>query len=68
MVTRLMGNQSQSVMKTRIAQIVSNCTDPIGITDRNQLEEIANEAIRRLEGILPGMESLIMRVLKKCLK
>jgi ribonucleoside-diphosphate reductase alpha chain len=52
-------NYSKSFNQNRIAQIVSNYTEPLGITGRKKLEEITNEAIRRLEGILPGMESLI---------
>ena len=45
--------------QTRIARIVANLTEPHGITGRKKLEEITNEVIRRLEGILPGMEGLI---------
>jgi ribonucleoside-diphosphate reductase alpha chain len=46
---------------THIAQFVSSYTEPLGITDRKQLEEITNIAIQRLEGVLPGMERLIPR-------
>ncbi len=59
MVTRHVKNQAYSSNQTHIAQVVSNYTEPLGIADRNELEEITNEAIRRLEGILPGMERLI---------
>jgi ribonucleoside-diphosphate reductase alpha chain len=56
-------NQPKNIGKTsnqsRIAQIVTTYTEPLGITGRKKLEEITNEAIRRLEGILPGMERLI---------
>lgn len=45
--------------QTRIARIVANLTEPHGITGRKKLEEITNEVIRRLEGILPGMEGFI---------
>jgi ribonucleoside-diphosphate reductase alpha chain len=52
-------NASKSSDQTRIAQIVSSYTEPLGISERKKLEEITNEAIRRLEGILPGMERFI---------
>jgi len=52
-------SQAKSISETFIAQAVSNYTEPLGITDKKQLEEITNTAIQRLEGILPGMEHLI---------
>ncbi len=59
MVTNNPKNLSKSSNQTRIAQIVSSYTEPLGITGRKKLEEITNEAIRRLEGVLPGMERFI---------
>jgi len=59
MATNNSKNTSKSSDQTRIAQIVSSYTEPLGISERRKLEEITNEAIRRLEGILPGMEGLI---------
>jgi ribonucleoside-diphosphate reductase alpha chain len=60
MVTRNIKNHELSKSQTHIAQVVSSYTEPLGITDRKVLEKITNEAIRRLEGILPGMEHLIL--------
>src|SRR4030042_3237043 len=51
--------QMWATNQTYIAQSVSAYMQPLGITDRNALEEITNLAIQRLEGILPGMERLI---------
>ena len=59
MATNNSKNTSKSSDQTRIAQIVSSYTEPLGISERRKLEEITNEAIRRIEGILPGMEGLI---------
>ena len=53
--------------QTRIARIVASFTEPLGITGRKKLEEITNEAIRRIEGILPGMERLIKPSVSKAL-
>jgi len=52
-------NKNQVTNQSRIAQIVSIHTEPLGTIGKKKLEEITNEAIRRLEGILPGMEHLI---------
>jgi hypothetical protein len=57
--------QQWSTNQTYIAQAVSSYMEPLGITDRKQLEEITNIAIQRLEGILPGMESLIVPGVKQ---
>jgi ribonucleoside-diphosphate reductase alpha chain len=60
MATRNIKGQLWSTNQTYIAQSVSSYMEPLGITDRKDLEEITNIAIQRLEGILPGMESLIL--------
>ncbi len=60
MVSRNVKNHTLSKSQTHIAQVVSSYTEPLGITDRKKLEQITNEAIRRLEGILPGMEHLVL--------
>jgi ribonucleoside-diphosphate reductase alpha chain len=60
MATKSVKNQLWSTNQTYIAQAVSSYMQPLGITDRKQLEEIANLAIQRLEGILPGWERFIM--------
>jgi len=65
MVTRNVKNHELSKSQTQIAQVVSSYTEPLGITDRKLLEQITNEAIRRLEGILPGMEHLVLPENKK---
>lgn len=52
-------NKTSLPNQSRIAQIVSSYTEPLGTIGKKKLEEITNEAIRRLEGILPGMEHLI---------
>lgn len=57
---RSSNRQLWSSNKTYIAQAVSAYLEPLGITSRAQLEEITNLAIQRLEGILPGMERLIV--------
>ncbi len=59
MTMRNQKGQLWSTNQTYIAQSVSAYMQPLGITDRNALEEITNLAIQRLEGILPGMERLI---------
>ena len=64
MTTNNSKNLSKSSNQTRIAQIVSSYTEPLGITGRKKLEEITNEAIRRLEGILPGMERFVKSSVK----
>jgi ribonucleoside-diphosphate reductase alpha chain len=51
--------QSLSSNQTRIAQVAASFTEPLGLPDRQELENITNEAIRRIEGILPGMENLV---------
>lgn len=60
MSTRNLKGQLWSTNQTYIAQSVSAYMEPLGITDRKALEEITNLAIQRLEGILPGMERLII--------
>jgi ribonucleoside-diphosphate reductase alpha chain len=60
MATKSVKNQLWSTNQTYIAQAVSSYMQPLGITDRKQLEDIANLAIQRLEGILPGWERFIM--------
>ena len=60
MITRNVKKHELSKSQTHIAQVVSSYTEPLGITDRKLLEQITNEAIRRLEGILPGMEHLVL--------
>ncbi len=60
-------NIKLSTNRSRIAQIVSSYIEPMGITDRKELEEITNEVIRRLEGILPGMERLVSPMAKQSL-
>ena len=60
MTMRSVKGQLWSTNQTYIAQVVSSYMQPLGITDRKQLEEIANLAIQRLEGILPGWERFIM--------
>jgi hypothetical protein len=52
-------NTTKTSNQTRIAQIVASFTEPMGITSRKKIEDITNESIRRLEGVLPGMEPLI---------
>ena len=47
MATRQGKSQAYSTSYTRIAQVTSSYTEPIGITDKKILEEITNEAIRR---------------------
>ncbi len=59
MATNNHRNLNKAPNQTRIAQIVASYTEPMGITNRKKIEEITNEAIRRLEGVLPGMERLI---------
>ncbi len=53
-------SQIWTTNQTYIAQSVSAYMEPLGITDRKALEEITNLAIQRLEGVLPGMERLIV--------
>jgi ribonucleoside-diphosphate reductase alpha chain len=60
MATKSMKNQLWSTNQTYIAQAVASYMQPLGITDREKLEEITNLAIQRLEGILPGWERFIM--------
>jgi ribonucleoside-diphosphate reductase alpha chain len=60
MTTKSMKNQLWSTNQTYIAQAVASYMQPLGITDREKLEEITNLAIQRLEGILPGWERFIM--------
>jgi hypothetical protein len=67
MTTNNPQNQNKSSNQTRIAQIASSYTEPQGITGRKKLEEIVNEAIRRLEGVLPGMERLIKPAVRQSL-
>jgi ribonucleoside-diphosphate reductase alpha chain len=59
MVTDHDKDRTLSTNRSRIAQIIASYIEPMGITDRKELEEITNEVIRRLEGILPGMERLV---------
>jgi ribonucleoside-diphosphate reductase alpha chain len=59
MVTNHDKDRTLSANRSRIAQIIASYIEPMGITDRKELEEITNEVIRRLEGILPGMERLV---------
>src|SRR4030042_983907 len=59
MATNNHRNLNKAPNQTRIAQIVASYTEPMGIINRKKIEEITNEAIRRLEGVLPGMERLI---------
>ncbi len=47
--------------KNRIAQIIASYIEPLGPIGNKKLEQITNEAICRLEGILPGMEHLVKR-------
>ena len=67
MTTHHIKSQALTSNQTYIAQIVSSYTEPLGITDRKELEEITNDVIRRLEGILPGMERLIPATAKQTL-
>jgi ribonucleoside-diphosphate reductase alpha chain len=59
--------QLWSTNQTYIAQAVSAFMEPLGITERKELEEITNLAIQRLEGILPGMERFIVPGIKQTL-
>lgn len=65
MATNYDKNSNLSTNRSRIAQIVSSYIEPMGITDRKELEEITNEVIRRIEGILPGMERLVSPATKQ---
>jgi ribonucleoside-diphosphate reductase alpha chain len=65
MATNYDKDSNLSTNRSRIAQIVSSYIEPMGITDRKELEEITNEVIRRLEGILPGMERLVSPATKQ---
>lgn len=60
MAIKSIKGQLWSTNHTYIAQAVSSYMQPLGITDRKQLEEITNLAIQRLEGILPGWERFIV--------
>ena len=59
MAMRRVRSQAISMNYNHIARVVSSCTEPIGITDRKDLESITNEVIQKLGGILPGMELFI---------
>jgi len=60
MSEKITRSQHWTTNQTQIAQAVSSLMEPYGIKERKDLEEITNLAIQRLEGILPGMERLII--------
>lgn len=58
--SRRTGRSKQSLDRNRVARAVFETAESVGITDRQLLEQLVQEAIWRLERSqpLPGMEEL----------
>ncbi len=63
MTTRQNKKHPRSTNHNRIARAIFAAAESMGITDRQMLEELTSQVIRRLEPkpVLPGMEHLVQR-------